>query len=258
MSDSASQDSPDTGDSFDKYFEIVPALTPDLKNIVFGIRHQVFCEDLGFEEVRPDGRENDKYDSQSLHLLIRNVQNGGYVGCTRIVRARLQDAQPHMPFETYCAEVINRSIIDPGALPRDCVGEISRLSVIAAYRKRQGEPLKPATISSGDFGTQARPRFPYLTVGLYFGTVELARRHGITTLFALTEPRLTEHFRKLGMNIQTIGGPVEHRGLRIPSMMTTGTFVDDLRAMFRPMYETIAREVAAAFIGPQPPAGSAT
>ena len=251
MSESASQDSPDTAASFDEYFEVVPALTPELKDIVYGIRHQVFCEDLGFEEVRADGRENDKYDSQSLHLLIRNVQTGGYVGCTRIVRARPHDAQPYMPFENYCAEVINRSIVDPGALPRDSVGEISRLSVIAAYRKRQGEPMQPATISSGDFGTQARPRFPYLTVGLYFGTVELARRHGIETLFALTEPRLTEHFRKLGMNIQTIGGAVEHRGLRIPSMMTTGTFVDDLKSMFRPMYETIAREIATAFTGPE-------
>lgn len=235
-----------TGGNFARYFEIVPALTPALREEVFSIRHQVFCEDLGFEAIRPDRRESDEYDAQSLHLLIRNVKTGEYVGCTRIVRVRPEDAQRCMPFERTCAHVIDRTIVDPAALPRATIGEVSRLSIVAKYRKRKGELKRPAAISSDDFGTPDLPRFPYIMVGLYFATVELARLHGIETLFFLTEPRLAEHFRKLGVEIRTIGAAIEHRGTRIPSMMSAGGILENLKPMLRPMYQTIAQEIAAA------------
>ncbi|MEO7728505.1 MAG: PEP-CTERM/exosortase system-associated acyltransferase [Burkholderiales bacterium] len=247
MAETASTEGSPACDNFARYFEIVPTLTPALLDEVYSIRHQVFCEDLGFEATRPDRRENDEYDAQSLHLLIRSVNTGEYVGCTRIVRVRPEDAQSRMPFERICAHAIDRTIVDPAALPRATIGEVSRLSIIAKYRKRKGELKQPAAISSDDFGTQGHPRFPYIMVGLYFGAVELARLHGIETLFFLTEPRLAEHFRKLGVEIRTIGAAIEHRGTRIPSMMNTGTILENLKTMLRPMYLTIAKEVDAAF-----------
>jgi hypothetical protein len=43
-----------------------------------------------------------------------------------------------------------------------------------------------------------RPRFPYITVGLYLRTIELAALHEIETLFMLSERRLARHFARLG------------------------------------------------------------
>ena len=233
------------GNNFEQYFEIVPALSPALKDEVFMVRHQVFCEDLGFEPQTPDRRENDQYDAQSLHLLIRSVRTGEFVGCTRIIRVLPHDTQPLLPFELICAGAIDLSIVDPAALPRHSIAEISRLAIIAKYRRRKGERDTPAHISDGDFGTQDRPRFPYILVGLYMGTIELARMHDIETLFVLTEPRLALHFRKLGIEIHTVGTPVEHHGTRIPSMMNTSTVCEQIKT--RPLYGTIAKEIAAGF-----------
>lgn len=232
------------GKAFKEYFEIVPALSNELKDEVYRIRHQVYCEELAFEAQRPDRREHDEYDVHSLHLLIRSVKTDQYIGCTRIVRTRPEDSHHPLPFEKICAATLDRSIVDPAALPRDTIAEISRLAVIAQFRKRKSDQRSPLSISDNDFGTPEQPRFPYIPVGLYLGTIELARLNGIETLFVLTEPRLANHFRKFGVDIKTIGGPIEHRGQRIPSMMQTNGIIDNLWAIFRPLYRTIAAEVA--------------
>jgi N-acyl amino acid synthase of PEP-CTERM/exosortase system len=234
----------DLGKAFKQYFEIVPALSDKLKEEVYRIRHQVYCEELAFEAQRPDRREHDEYDVHSLHLLIRSVKAGQFIGCTRIVRARPEDPDYPLPFEKFCAATLDRSIIDPAKLPRHTIAEISRLAVIAQFRKRKSDEPTPVSISDQDFGSPEQPRFPYIPIGLYLGTIELARLNGIDTLFILTEPRLANHFHKLGVNIKTIGGPVEHRGQRIPSMMNTNDIIKNLWAIFRPLYRTIAAEVA--------------
>jgi N-acyl amino acid synthase of PEP-CTERM/exosortase system len=99
-------------------------------------------------------------------------------------------------------------------------------------------------VSVKDFDITAQPRFPYIPIALYLGAVELARLHGIETLFVLTEARLASHFRKLGVNVQAIGAPIEHRGERIPSMMSTSGIIGNLRAILRPLYRTIAADIA--------------
>ncbi len=233
------------GKAFRQYFEIVPAYSEALKDEVFRIRHQVYCEELAFEPQRPDRRETDDYDAQSLHLLIRSIQTGGFIGCTRLVRMRPSDPYHPLPFEKACAKTIDRSIIDPAQLPRDSIAEVSRLAVVAQFRRRKEDKKNsPISITDSDFGTPEQPRFPYIPIGLYLGTVELARLNGIKTLFVLTEERLASHFRKLGVNIQAIGGPVEHRGQRIPSMLSTTGILDDLRMLMRPLYRVIAEEIA--------------
>jgi N-acyl amino acid synthase of PEP-CTERM/exosortase system len=100
-------------------------------------------------------------------------------------------------------------------------------------------------MSDDSFGTVDRPRFPYLTVGLYLGTVELARRNNIQTLFVLTEPRLAHHFTRLGVDIRQIGAPVEHRGQRVPSVMTVDSIISGMNFLVRPLYKVIAEEIAA-------------
>lgn len=232
------------GKAFKEYFEIVPALSDVLRDEVYRIRHQVYCEELAFEPVRPDRRERDEYDAHSLHLLIRALRTGEFIGCTRIVRARPGDPHYPLPFEKTCAKVLDRSIIDPSKLPRDGIAEISRLAVIAQFRRRKEDEKAPLSITDKDFGSPEQPRFPYIPVGLYLGTIELARLNGVDTLFVLTEPRLANHFRKFGVNIKPIGGPVEHRGQRIPSVMGTHGIIDGLWAIFRPLYRTIAADVA--------------
>lgn len=233
------------GAGFRKYFEVMPALTDELREHVYRIRHAVYCEELKYEPERADRRETDDYDAHSLHCLVRSVESGEYVGCTRLVLARPAEPQYPLPVERACAHTIERSIIDPQRLPRQTIAEIGRLAVIARYRNRRDDEKSPAPINDASFGTKEQPRFPYLTVGLYLATIELARLHGIGTLFVLTEPRLAQHFVKLGVEIRRIGGPVEHRGTRVPSVMSVASILDGLNFLVRPLYKVVAEEVHA-------------
>ena len=231
------------GASYKRYFEIVPALTDELRQHAYRIRHQVYCEELKFEPARDDRLEIDEYDAHSLHCLIRSVKNGNYVGCTRIVLAPPDNPLKPLPFETLCALTLDRAIVDPQQLPRNTIAEVSRLAVVSQYRLRRGEQNRPVAINDQSFGTKDQPRFPYIPVGLYLGTIELARLHGVQILFVLTERRLAKHFSRLGVEVVQIGGAIEHRGIRAPSMLSVPKIIDGLNFIMRPLYEVIAKEV---------------
>lgn len=233
----------DLGASFKRYFEIVPALTDELREQAFRIRHKVYCEDLKFEPLRSNGLETDDYDAQSLHCLIRSVKTERFVGCTRVVLTRADNRSHPLPFEKVCARTIDRSVIDPQALARGRIAEVSRLAVISQFRLRRGERGLPDPMNDEMFGTQVQPRFPYIPIGLYLGTLELARLHGVDTLFVLTEPRLAQHFARLGVEVAQIGGAIEHRGIRVPSMMRVRSIIDGLNFIMRSLYDVIAEEV---------------
>ncbi|ARO86988.1 N-acyl amino acid synthase, PEP-CTERM/exosortase system-associated [Nitrosospira lacus] len=231
------------GNIFKQYFEIVPAFSNALKDEVYRIRHQVYCEDLEFEPVRSDGLETDEHDPYSLHLLMRSVKTGEFVGCTRIVRPRPEDPHYPLPFEKTCATTLDKSIVDSAKLSRRDIAEVSRLAVIAGYRRRKGESNTAVGISGEDFGTPNQPRFPFIPIGLYLATTELARLNEIDTVFVLTEERLASHFSKLGFNLQYIGSPIEHHGKRIPSMMSVSGTIRNMRANLRSLYHAIAADI---------------
>lgn len=236
------------GHGFRKYFEILPATDDTMRDAVFRVRHEVYCEELGFEPVRPDRRESDPYDAHSQHCLLRSSnERKTPVGCIRIVMARTDEPDFLLPFERTCAATLDRSIIDPAKLPRDRIAEVSRLAVRSVFRRRKGERQDASPVHEEDFGTIVHPRFPYIPIGLYLGAIALAARSGIDTLFILTEPRLAAHFAKLGVDVRQIGGPVEHRGTRIPSMMDVQGIIKGMRLLMRPMWRVIQEEVEAGF-----------
>lgn len=235
------------GAGFKKYFSALPALNEELQTAVFKIRHAVYCEELGYEAIRPTGLETDAFDSRSVHCLLRSVTTGEDVGCVRLVLADTNNLFEPLPFETLCDNSIDRAIVDPRALDRTKIAEVSRLAVVARYRRRRGERTTPIGIDESDFGSPDRPRFPYIAAGLYLGMIAQARHFGIETLFMLTERRLAKQLSRLGVKLQTIGTPIEHRGMRYPSMMTVQEVIDGLSFFVRPLFAAIAHEMETAY-----------
>lgn len=236
------------GHGFRKYFRIDAALDDALRNDVFRIRHEVYCEDLKFEAERPDRREIDDYDAHSLHCLLRTANDpNNLVGCIRIVMANPNDPSAPLPFEETCSATLDRSIIDPARLPRERIAEVSRLAVRGAFRRRKGEKQTAVALQDQDFGTGDQPRFPYIPVSLYLGMVALAARSGIDTLFMLSEPRLAGHFARLGLNIRQIGGPVEHRGTRVPSTLDVQEIIGGMRMLVKPLWRAIQEDIERGF-----------
>ncbi|WP_415258545.1 PEP-CTERM/exosortase system-associated acyltransferase [Thauera phenylacetica] len=236
------------GEGFSKYFRVDAALDEDLKNEVFQIRHSVYCEDLQFERIRPDGREIDHFDAHSVHCLLRTVTAPlRPVGCARVVLTDPSDPAAPLPFEVACAAVLDRAIIDPAKLPRERIAEISRLAVHRDYRRRRGEEHTPVHIDNSDFADGERPRFPFVPTSLLLGAVALADCCGIDTVFVLTEPRLAAHFGKLGVEVIQIGQPIEHRGRRIPSVMHVEEIIRNMRPILHPLWQLVRAEIGRGF-----------
>lgn len=236
------------GQGFSRYFRIDAALDDALKDDVYRVRHSVYCEDLQFEPERSDGREVDAYDAHSVHCLLRtSAAPCQPIGCARIVLADPQAPEAPLPFEQTCAALLDRSIVDPARLPRGRIAEISRLAVHRSYRRRKGEDRNAVHVSESDYSAGDRPRFPFVPTSLLLGAVALAECSGIETVFVLTEPRLAAHFAKLGVEVRQIGRPVEHRGLRIPSVMHVEEIIRNMRAILHPLWHVVRDEIGRGF-----------
>jgi N-acyl amino acid synthase of PEP-CTERM/exosortase system len=235
------------GAGFQKFFRVRPALDDAVRREVFRIRHAVYCEELGYEPIRDDGLESDEFDKRSLHCVLQAVATGEYIGCVRLVCAQRDDPDVALPFETVCGSSMDRTIVDPAQLDRSRIAEVSRLAVIARYRRRRTERNVPVSIDEGDFGSPDRPRFPYIAAGLYLAMLAQAKRHGLDTLFMLTERRLGKQLARLGVALRPIGPPIEHRGLRYPSVMSVQEVIDGFSVFVRPLFAVIAGEINDAY-----------
>ena len=55
---------------FEPYFSVVHANTANLLEKVYQLRHQVYCEELCYEQQRASQLEHDDYDKRSIHCLL--------------------------------------------------------------------------------------------------------------------------------------------------------------------------------------------
>jgi len=233
---------------FKEHFELAQALTPELEDEVYRLRRRVYVDELGFERPSFDGREPDEFDEHSRHLLLRSVKTGIAAGCIRLVMARPD--QPHLPlpFEKIFAAAGNHRDVR-SSVPRRSIAEISRLTLAREFRRRRRVEARGDVAHQG-FGKPECPSYPYVQLGLYLGAIALARQLGLARLYLLTEPRLLVHFRRIGFPVQKIGGPVEHRGLRVLSTADVVDPVKQLPFFMRPLYKVIELELADDFRPP--------
>jgi N-acyl amino acid synthase of PEP-CTERM/exosortase system len=235
--------------SFGRHFRVAPAMDRESLDEVFFIRHDVYARELGYEPVRADQRETDRYDRHAVHCIVRtHGEPVRPVGCTRLVLTNPAAPSSPLPFEAVCKDTLDRSIIDPAALPRHQMAEVSRLAVMGEFRRRKGERGHPISVSSQDSGGRPAARFPNIPCALYLSAVAMAQRHGVEYLFTLTEPRLARHFARLGVHVQAIGAPVEHRGLRVPSMMRVSQVYNSLRSIVRPIWHEVQAQIETAYL----------
>ena len=235
-------------ENFAKYFAVEAAVDEAMKHEVYRVRHEVYCQELGYEATNPDHEETDGFDAHSLQIALRAQASGRIVGCVRLVQTDPEDVTKPLPFEHLCETAIDRSIIDPACIDRRRMVEISRLAVLSDYRKRKGDSGGPIAISEEDMGTRDQPRFPYIPVGLYLGLLAAAELHDIEHLFTLTEARLARHLSALGFRIHLIGQAVEHRGKRVPSVIYRKELMAHLPPFMHPLYDQLLEEMRGKYL----------
>jgi len=228
---------------FQDYFRVVPAVTEKLVEEAQRIRHQVYCEELGWEPVKEDRLERDYYDQYSLHCLLRSVSRESFVGCIRLVLPTDDGIGLGLPMQKSCGDKLYPGHPDPVALANREVAEVSRLAITSDFRRRRHEKGKVVSFPDQEAGLSDRRKFPYIPVALYLGMMEIAAQRNINILYFLTEPLLAKHFGRLGGELEPVGEGVEHRGLRVPYLMDVEKVMSRARLVLRPLIRVIRKDI---------------
>ncbi len=230
---------------FDRYFQVVPATTDKLIEKVYNIRHQVYCEELEFEDKRSSHLEFDEYDLRSFHCLLFHKPSQTYAGCVRLILGDKDDAAAKFPFESTCRNQLNFEFESPTTQKRIGYGETSRLAITSQFRRRRGETSSP------DGGSEAidnskddeRRRFPSVALGLYLAATAVAMDKQLEGVFAMMEPRLARQLRRFGFMFEQVGEIIEHRGERAPFIINISEIPNTLKPDYLQLLNHIQDQV---------------
>lgn len=232
---------------FRRYFGLVPAVDDDLKRVAYQIRYQVYAEELGWEDAGrfQDRQETDAFDARAESCLLRHLPSGQYVGCVRLVRSDTAGVEP-FPFELAIAaagQTLELPVAD--AAWRQRAGEISRVAVIAQFRRRRDERGRPDTSVEDDAPASPERRvFPHIAIGLYLGAAALGLMRGLDGVFAIMEPRLARRLRVYGIEFEPVGEGLEHHGLRVPYVLSRERFEQSVAPPIRDLLDKLRADLA--------------
>lgn len=234
---------PSLAQAFQQFFEIVPADTDELREAVYRIRYQVYCQEMHFEneDAFPDGREIDQFDSHSAHALLRHRPSGDYAGCVRLVMNRSNAHEPQLPLEHHCGDSLDQTTLNIASLDRRTFGEISRLAITSRFRKRPGEAETPHGVGEEavTFTPSERRVFPHIALGLYLAAAGISLKRGMDTILVMMEPRLARHLRYFGIHFIQAGDVVDFHGMRGPFYITRDSLFEHIRPEIRDLLSMV-------------------
>jgi N-acyl amino acid synthase of PEP-CTERM/exosortase system len=208
---------PDFVGSYDRYFDVLRADTPDRLDAAYRLRYQVYCIENAFEDRArcPDGRETDDDDDRAAHTLLVHRRSGAAVGTARLILPGAASGRP-LPIERVANPAARASL---RRLQHHRTAEVSRFAVSKQFRRRHGEdrhadvgfPYPAAAAAETE-----RRLFPHITFGLVRGILGLCLEYEIAVLAAVMEPALLRILSRLGLDFKPVGPLVEHHGLRQP------------------------------------------
>jgi len=199
---------------------------------VFRLRHQVYCEELGFEPQRASRLEHDEYDKRAIHCLLLHKASKTYIGCSRLILADPDDPEAPFPFESACGDSLRWSFDSPPETGRKNYAEVSRMAIIAKFRHIPKKEVAVAVGLKEDFydgDEDERHLFPSISLGLYLAMTAIVLNRGLKGVFAMMEPRLARRLRRLGLHFEQVGEAVEHHGLRGPFLIHCDSILTTLK-----------------------------
>jgi len=232
-------DSYDIAEQFQRYFSVTPAKTTALKNEIYKLRYQVYCNEFNYEPAEnfPDGMEHDEYDSYALNVLIRHKATRQAAGCTRLITTDPSNADAPLPIEKHCSDSLNINYLNDLNLARQSICEASRLSVAKNFRRRRGEAkTRYGCLESLGLSPQEQRTFPLISVSLSLATTALTELSGRPFMFAMMEPSLPRLLQRIGYNFDQVGDITDYHGKRAAYLQETSAVVQNLKPELRDLY----------------------
>jgi N-acyl amino acid synthase of PEP-CTERM/exosortase system len=184
---------------FAERYQVLIAATEEERRETFRVRHQVFCEQLGYEMDNVDGCESDEHDINSIHILIRDRSTGAGVACFRLVLPQ-PNTRVWLPFDLYGVPHVDRSLFDWNKVNHMRSMEVSRLALNAKLLNHETASVGIST--------------PYLAAAMFYAVTAITLHMGIEHLFMVIEPRLARLISRFGMHLDQISPKFEYYGAR--------------------------------------------
>jgi len=234
-------------DNFNEYFAIKFANTKELRQEAFKIRYGVYSSELGWEPTNKDEMETDEYDFCAYHCLLQHRRTNTYAGCIRLIIPPAVDPNFPLPFEKSCLGSARKEILDSTTFMRGSFGEISRLAVLASFRRRDNEKntpyvlkeVNPSTIYSED----ERRNFPNIAMGLYMAGISIAELCNHQGMFVMMEPRLNRRLQRFGLPFLQVGDEMDYHGQRAMFFLARDKFTASLTSEMIKFYEMIYEDL---------------
>jgi len=240
----ASSTASDIASHFTQFLQPQVASTPALREEVFRIRHNVYCEELAFEETNKVGQEKDDFDEHSIFSMIKHKPTNNYTSCVRLVLSSCADEL--LPIEKFCLASISNDKLHPSNFKREEICEISRLAVKSDFRRRKIDKFKGSAtgvINESTYSENELRCFPFIAIGLYMSSSVLALNAGIKHIFVMMEPRLARSMKFVGVNSIKLGEAIEYHGTRAPYYINPIDFRDNLAPGFKSLYKMIEKDI---------------
>lgn len=234
------------GTSFHDYFQARLATTLKEREAAYRLRYAVYCREFGYEREEDcvNGMERNGYEEQAIHCLLVHKATNTTAGCVRLVLTEPGHPDRPLPFEKACGHSLDRERMDPAAMPRDRIGEISRLAVHSCFRRRSHENEFPAGLPRFHrISASERRHFPYLSLGLYLAAAAIGLLAGLEGVFAMMEPRLARHLVRYGIGFEQVGALIDYHGPRAPFYISRDMLLANLKPETRVLLETVREDL---------------
>lgn len=229
---------------FTQFLHPEVAVNEQLRQEVFKIRHNVYCEELSFEAVKDEGMETDEFDQQSIFAMIKHKPSDTYTSCVRVVRSH--SPEQLLPLEKFCGYAIQDQDLHPKNFPREQICEISRLAVKAEFRRRKTDKFvgsATGAINETNYSETELRCFPFIAIGLYMSAATLAIDTGVKHAYVMMEPRLARSMKFVGINFHQLGEAIDYHGLRAPYYINPKIFMENLSPGFKSLFYAIEKDL---------------
>lgn len=244
MSKMASNDAKVIAEHFSQYLRPQIAATSELKHAVYRLRHEVYCEELHFEDIKENYEEFDEFDERSVHCFVRHLTSQRLAGTVRMIECK--DESDLLPIEQFCNHAFEHETLVPQSFRRESICEISRLAVPAYFRKRAIDQFKGAAtgaINETVFSEKELRCFPYIAICLYMAATSMAIQSGRPHGFVMMEPRLARSLSFVGIHFQQIGKLIDFHGPRAPFYIDARKLRNGLSSGYLKLLESVEHEL---------------
>tara|TARA_B100000700_G_scaffold231699_1_gene256453 strand:+ start:33447 stop:34247 length:801 start_codon:yes stop_codon:yes gene_type:complete len=239
-------------DAFLEQFQFNIATTPEEKNTLRRLRHQVFVEELDYQlsADKERGLEFDQYEDASIHCFITHKRTGLIAGCMRLVSPMsLGRKKPTLPLEGICTPLFHHPSLGPANFPPEETCEVSRFAVPSSFRHRKHQFTGHGDYL--DFRDEERQLFPMIMIGLFLTTFALVGLTERPHVFAMMQPNLPRALSFSGFHFTRITEIFEHFGTRGGFYINHERAKHEFKKELTPFYLEIKRQLRRQLTGAQ-------